>query len=109
MKIFLHHLAVTLSLLASTACFSSSPIDTSIAPMLKIVLPAVVNIKAEIKVTDLKMLQELQKQRGKYGNPHNEGPDTFVTVASGVIVDANKGYIITNAHVVIDAQMIIIT
>jgi Do/DeqQ family serine protease len=109
MKKLTQHLLTTLSLFFSAAGFCITPVDASIAPMLKTVMPAVVNIKAEVKVTDLKMLQELQKERGQQGNPHNEGEDTFVTVASGVIVDADKGYIITNAHVVMDAETIVIT
>ena len=36
-------------------------------------------------------------------------PTTFVSVGSGVIVDAKNGYILTNAHVINDAQMIAIT
>ena len=36
-------------------------------------------------------------------------PDTVVSTASGVIVDVDKGYIITNAHVVNDAQTIVVT
>jgi len=109
MKNIVCTLILALSLAISTASLSSNPIEASIAPMLQTVLPAVVNIKAEIKITDLNMLQEMQKQRRKSGMEGNQQSDTFMTVASGVIVDAKKGYILTNAHVVIDAQTVTIT
>lgn len=96
----------------STLGFSANaPIDTSIAPMLQTVLPAIVNIKADVKITDFNTLRELQKQRGSKPNDSNEEnlPATLVSVGSGVIVDADKGYIITNAHVINDAQNVKIT
>jgi len=87
---------------------ASLPMDTSIAPMLQKVLPAIVNIKAQIKVTDYAVLRELEKQREKSGQ--NTPPtDKVTSVASGVIINADKGYILTNAHVVNDAQTIAIT
>ncbi len=75
--------------------------------MLQKALPAVVNIRSQIKVMDLNTLNRLQQEQG----PNNEGqvPDKFVSIASGVIVDADKGYILTNAHVVEDAQSIVVT
>lgn len=93
----------------STAIWAGSPVDASIAPMLQKVLPAVVNIRAQIKITDFNTLQELQKQRNKgQDNTGNDQaiPNSFTSVGSGVIVDANNGYIVTNAHVVNDAQTI---
>lgn len=91
------------------------PIDKSIAPMLEKVMPAVVNIRAQIKITDFNTLRELQKQRNsmrKNGEDNNNDqnlPSTFVSVGSGVIVDANNGYILTNAHVVNDATTVTVT
>jgi len=101
-----------ISLLAvSPMNYASTPMDTSIAPMLKKALPSVVNIRAQIKVTDFNQLRELQKQRAQQ-TPNGETlpiPNTFVSIGSGVIVDAKNGYILTNAHVVADAQVITIT
>jgi serine protease Do len=81
---------------------------SSLAPMLQSALPAVVNIRADIKITDLATLNRLLQERG---TPVNGGevPDTFLSVASGVIVNADKGYILTNAHVVNDAQSVIVS
>lgn len=92
-------------LFAST-CFANLPTDPSLAPMLQKALPAVVNIRAQIKVTDLATLNQLQRERG---NLNGELPDKFLSVASGVIVDANKGYLLTNAHAVDGAQLIMVT
>lgn len=110
LHVILSCIIITLSLAASTSSFSSNPvIETSLAPMLQTVLPSIVNIKADIKVTDINTLRELQKQRSKSGKDSDEEPGTFVSVASGVIVDAKNGYILTNAHVIVDAQTVTIT
>lgn len=89
------------------------PVDNTIAPMLEKVNPAVVNIRAQIKITDFNTLREIQKQRGlrKKNEDDNDQnlPATFVSVGSGVIVDAEKGYILTNAHVVSDATTVTVT
>ena len=53
------------SSIVSTASFSSTPINTSLAPMLQTVLPAIVNIKAQIKINDLTTLNELLRTRQK--------------------------------------------
>jgi serine protease Do len=84
------------------------PQNNSLAPMLQKVLPAVVNVRADIKITDLSVLFELEKQHN-LNIDRGSLPDTILSVGSGVIVDAAKGYIITNAHVVNDAQTITVT
>lgn len=88
--------------------YAGTPTDNSISPMLQAVMPAVVNIKAQIKITDINTLREVQKQRGiKPEDEANEPPpSSYVSVGSGVIVDAANGYILTNAHVVNDAQKV---
>lgn len=90
---------------------AAAPLDTSIAPIVEKVLPAAVNIKAQIKITDFATLQALQKQRGNKSNDQGDQPlpSSYTSVGSGVIVDANNGYIFTNAHVINDAQTIMVT
>jgi serine protease Do len=103
---------ITLTFLVNTTPFAAAtPIQASLAPMLQNVLPAVVNIRAQIKVTDFNTLREIQKQRkgGQDETGDQTLPNTFVSVGSGVIVDAKNGYILTNAHVITDAQSVTVT
>ncbi|OGT37514.1 MAG: hypothetical protein A3F11_02535 [Gammaproteobacteria bacterium RIFCSPHIGHO2_12_FULL_37_14] len=92
--------------------YAAAPADTTIAPMLKSVLPAIVNVRAQIKV-DLNALREMQK-RNKTKDSEDDRllppvSDTVISVASGVIVDTNHGYILTNSHVIDDAQIVTVT
>lgn len=108
----LHVLWLTVCLcLGYTNGFAETPPNPTLAPMLKTVLPAVVNIKAIIKITDFNTWQALKKQQRSSSNndDDNNVPRIFTSVASGVIVDAKNGYILTNAHVIADAQTIIIS
>lgn len=111
-RLMSYSICLAFSCLTSSYVFASNVIENSLAPMLQTVLPSVVNIKAQIKVTDINALRELQKQRSKNKNrdrDDDEDPNIFSSVASGVIVDAKNGYILTNAHVVDDAQTVTIT
>src|SRR3990167_10810337 len=66
----------------------------TIAPMLKNVTPAIVNISVENEqLTKLNKLIPTQDDQTKV-------PVKAYAVGSGVIFDAAKGYIVTNAHVV---------
>lgn len=88
----------------------------SLAPMLKQAMPAVVNIavtaKAEQRVQN-PLLQDPFFRRF-FGAPDQDDPrgqqqpeeQEAQAIGSGVIVDAAKGYIITNNHVVAQADSI---
>lgn len=99
-----------LTLVISSFFFShahaSGVITTSLAPMLEKVLPAIVNIRAQVKITDLTLLSKLEKSRK---NNTDTIPNQALSSGSGVIVNANKGYILTNAHVIEGAQTITVT
>lgn len=97
-----------LSLLASQIGFAVTPPDASLAPMLKNVMPAIVNVRGDIKITDFNVLRQLELEK-RLRNDGSPAQNTITSVGSGVIINAVKGYIITNAHVINDAQMITIT
>lgn len=98
-----------LSLLLSTTTFSSTPTDQTLAPMLKKVLPAIVNIKAQIKTTDPKAIEAIKEQRRHHPEAPNKKSDIITSIASGVIIDSENGYIVTNAHVINNAETITVT
>jgi serine protease Do len=85
--------------------------DNSLAPMLKEVMPAIVNVKAQAKASDYNLLRELQRQRDNEEGRKNSPPipGAMISVASGVIIDAKQGYIVTNAHVINKLPNITIT
>ncbi|MEH5746722.1 serine endoprotease DegQ [Atlantibacter hermannii] len=77
----------------------------SLAPMLEKVLPAVVSVQVEGTATQSqKVPEELKKFFGE------EMPDQpaqpFEGLGSGVIIDAVKSYVLTNNHVINQAQKI---
>ena len=90
------------------AAFPFLPTDNtqqqpSLAPMLETVLPSVVSIKVE-GTTQMKnnMPEEFRRF---FGYPDNQSRQ-FSGLGSGVIIDAEKGYIVTNNHVIDNADKI---
>jgi serine protease Do len=100
-------IALILASFTAVNCYATLPAEAGLSTMLQKALPAVVNIRAQIKVMDFNTLSRLQREKGNDGS--GQVPDKFLSVASGVIVDAAKGYILTNAHVIEDAQSITVT
>ena len=109
------------SLLSSLPAFAHMPPPAvagqtvpSLAPMIKRVTPAVVNVSTRGHV-------EMQQQNPFMNDPFfqqffggqgfNNAPvqRQFQSLGSGVIVDAAKGYILTNNHVVENADKITVT
>ncbi|MDP1573383.1 MAG: Do family serine endopeptidase [Coxiellaceae bacterium] len=77
--------------------------NNSLAPILKKVMPAIVNISVEkVTMTDLNKLIPTQDTETKI-------PVKSFGVGSGVIFEATKGLIITNAHVIDNQKVIIVT
>ncbi len=105
-------LSVGLSLSASFPVVAAIPSQVpgqaavpSLAPMLEKVLPAVVSVQVEgTAVQSQRVPEELKKYFG------DEAPDQqaqpFEGLGSGVIIDAAKGYILTNNHVISQADKI---
>lgn len=112
---------------AATATQQQLP---SLAPMLEKVMPSVVSINVEGSVTaggsgDPRMPQQFQQFFGEDspfcqgGSPFqnspmcqggagggNQQPEKFQSLGAGVIIDAEKGYVVTNNHVVENASSI---
>ena len=86
----------------------------SLAPMIRKVSPAVVNIATRGVMPESSGHDPLRADpfynRFFHGLP-GQGPDQepFAAAGSGVIVDAQHGYILTNAHVVEHASGITVT
>ena len=99
----------------------------SLAPMLTKIMPAVVNVSAIGEVYD-NAGPESNSNANNQNNSNsannsdnqgnqsqsnqgsqNQGPRKFAALGSGVIVDAARGYILTNAHVIRDARVVTIT
>ncbi|GHD96371.1 serine endoprotease DegQ [Pseudocitrobacter faecalis] len=77
----------------------------SLAPMLEKVLPAVVSVQVEgTAAPSQRVPEELKKFFGEEGG--NEPAQPFEGLGSGVIIDAAKGYVLTNNHVISQAQKI---
>ncbi len=100
-------LLVTMSSLLSAA---PPPPGHSIAPVLEKVLPAVVNISTR-KTVGLKQRQLLLDPFSHQPYAYRDRPiqKKSQSLGSGVIVDARKGWVITNHHVVDGADEITVT
>jgi serine protease Do len=80
--------------------------NPELANMLQKIMPAVVNITAQ---GDAPMqTPTAQKQKGSSLNPYNPFP-RFQAVGSGVIIDSENGYVVTNAHVIKYADVLIVS
>jgi Do/DeqQ family serine protease len=118
MKLSVLHAAMLTAMLATSA----SPVQAglpflnsdktempTLAPMLEKTTPSVVHISVEgsreVRQRIPEALRDFFGQRGQ-GEQRQEQP--FSGLGSGVIIDADKGYIVTNNHVVQDADKILI-
>ena len=81
----------------------------SLAPMLERVTPAVVNIASKTRVAVRNPYFEDPVFRRFFGVPNLPRERVQQSLGSGVIVDANKGYVLTNNHVVEGADDISVT
>jgi Do/DeqQ family serine protease len=115
--------SLTAGLLALTLFFWSAA-DTraggatvalpSLAPMIKVASPAVVNIATRGTLTERVRRNPLLEDpffRRFFNVPDQPAVRhrTFQSAGSGVIVDARKGYIVTNRHVIENASEITVT
>ncbi|MDF9393568.1 MULTISPECIES: DegQ family serine endoprotease [Methylococcus] len=82
----------------------------SLAPVLKKAMPAVVNIstKTQIEIAENPLMQD-PFFRHFFGIPNQPRRRESTSLGSGVIVDARRGYILTNNHVIDKADEISVT
>jgi serine protease DegQ len=79
----------------------------SLAPMLEKVLPAVVSVHVEgTQVQRQQVPEELKRFFGPGGPGQQQSSRPFEGLGSGVIIDAAKGYVLTNNHVINNADKI---
>jgi serine protease DegQ len=82
----------------------------SLAPMLERVTPAVVNVSVEmVTAAELPPVLRDPQVRRFFGIPDELPPQRETSVGSGVVIDAERGYIVTNHHVVNGADRILVT
>ena len=81
----------------------------SLAPMLEHVTPAVVNINSKTRVAVRNPFFDDPMLRRFFGIPNGPRERVQQSLGSGVVVDAAKGYVLTNNHVVEGADDISVT
>ncbi len=106
--------ALALTLLASSAhaalpLFVDGQPVPSLAPLIKEVAPAVVNIKVTATVAQRSPFANDPLSRRFFGIPDQPREREVSGQGSGVIIDAASGYIVTNHHVINGADEIEVT
>ena len=101
---------MTMSVAQGAATWMEGPNNPSLAPMLKKVLPAVVNVSTKSLVpVEQNPLFKDPFFRQFFNVPDLPQQQERQSLGSGVIVDADKGYVLTNYHVIKHAQQITVT
>jgi len=113
-----YFLLILLTLLFKQACFAGLPTQVdgqplpSLAPMLEKATPAVVNIatRTHIRVQENPLLNDpfFRFFFRDFPSPRMRKREEQ-SLGSGVVVDTNKGYVITNYHVIDKADEITVT
>jgi len=98
--------AVCLSMGSSYAQSNEiSPGMPSLSPTLKQIMPAIVNIAVQGMAPGVAQPNTSQANDPTYNPP----PRKFQSIGSGVIVDPKHGIVVTNSHVIRNADLITIT
>lgn len=104
----IHCILFVASFIAPTIGLAGEPPTTQLPQMLKKILPAIVNISVEsIDYADPDTL--LEGGRATPSPPDKKISIKSFSVGSGVIFNAKKGLIVTNAHVIKDAKVVVVT
>jgi serine protease Do/serine protease DegQ len=93
------------------AAASPPPPGASLAPMLEKVLPSVVNIstRSTVQLRRHPLLDDPFFRRFFDLPDHTPRQKESQSLGSGVIIDADQGYVLTNHHVIEDADEITVT
>jgi S1-C subfamily serine protease len=108
-------LALSLGCLTPSLAQSALPIAVdgqalpTLAPMLERATPAVVNIATESRMAARNPLLDDPFFRRFFNIPDQPRERKSQSVGSGVVVDARRGYILTNHHVIDGADKITVT
>jgi Do/DeqQ family serine protease len=102
-------MSINLSANAAIPFFSTDKNQVpSLAPMLQEATPAIVSISVEGTQVSRQRVPEMFKHF--FGGPNEQVQEKpFRGLGSGVIIDAKKGYIVTNNHVIDNADEITVT
>ncbi|MDV6315983.1 DegQ family serine endoprotease [Idiomarina sp. HP20-50] len=98
------------SVQAGIPFFGNSDEQPTLAPMLEEVTPAIVNISVKGKREVRQRLPDALRFFFGPNSPQEQVRERpFQGLGSGVIIDAEQGYVVTNNHVVDDATEILVT
>jgi serine protease Do len=114
LKKLIKSMALGLSLLYSSTEFAMPIADgmKSLSPMLTQIMPAIVNVSVQGKAPGQFIIPEQYMQQVNPNTPPPPEllrPRPFSSIGSGVIVDPKNGIIVTNSHVIRNAEIITIT
>jgi Do/DeqQ family serine protease len=117
-RVYRHSLTILFSLLllgavSSASATLSQAVDgeplPSLAPMLERTIPAVVNLSTRGRVVEQSPLFDDPFFRRFFDLPQMPRERQVQGLGSGVILDAQRGYILTNYHVIQRADEIVVT
>ncbi len=111
----MRHFIIKLSLTLLSTVFvctafaeNSSPLTLpTLAPVLKTVMPAIVNVAVQGVIPADMTMDDDENDKNQQTVP--EKPKKFQNIGSGVIIDPKNGFILTNDHVIRHASLITIT
>ena len=111
LKIFIS----TLMLFVTSMTFATNPVLPSLAPVLKDIMPAIVNVAVQGYLPESSVPGATNDDEESNNTPPARPSRTpqkgrkFESIGSGVIIDPANGVIITNNHVIQNANLITIT
>lgn len=103
-------IVIVISFMSAAQAALPTKDQPSLAPMLKQVMPGVVNVstKSTVHVRQSPLFNDPFFRRF-FNVPNQPQERERQSLGSGVIVDADKGYVLTNNHVIKNAQQISVT